>query len=262
LPSVTQLIHDSTRPRYNKPLTVRGSFLFLSDIEIPFHNAQFINNVFAVAKAYNIRQCVIGGDWFHFEAFSPWPGADQDAEQEIDEIDEHLPEFLQPFDKLYYFLGNHDARVVKVMERKLRADQALRMVIAPKLAQEFERKVETTSNWWMLASHNWELSHAPKNRNMPATTAKALAEARRKNVIQAHTHKWGMLQDVSGRLVAIESGCCVDIEKLRYANEMHSPSTAMVNGAVLMLDTGTLYKPLLLSPLVTDFDYEIRKAKR
>ena len=253
---------SSKRPVYRGNLRVRGSFLLITDVEIPFHHAGFINHVFALAKAYSIKQCVWGGDMFHFESFSPWPGADPDADIEIDEIDEYLPAFLEPFERLYYFLGNHDSRIVRVTQKRIRAFQAMRMVISPDLAKIFDRKVKTTSNWWMTADYNWQLEHAPKNRNVPVATAKALAEKERKNIVQAHTHKWGMLHDVSGRLVAIESGCCVDIAKLRYANEMHSPSTAMVNGAVIMLDTGSMYAPLLLSPLVTDWEFELWRAKK
>ncbi len=257
--SVTEYILTSQRPRFVEPLTIKGSFLWASDIEIPFHDADFINNCIAIAKAYEVKQAVFGGDFCHWDSFSPFPGADTDTEQEITEIDEHLPQFLEPFEKILWIMGNHDQRAQRALNRKVTNEQALRMMVAPETMAVFHKKVTTSEYFWMDASYNWRLEHAANNRVMPAGTAKALAERFHKNIVMGHTHKTGWLQDVSGTLQAIESGCCVDIKKLAYPNLRHSTHTAMVNGAVLMLDTGRQYSPLLLNKF-TDWQYEKYRA--
>ncbi len=257
--SITEYILTSEkRKAYIEPLSVKGSFIWLSDIEIPFHDADFINQCIAVAKAYDVKQAIWGGDFVHLEAFSPFPGADRDAEKEITEIDEHLPQFLEPFEKVFWILGNHDDRAKRAINLNISNEKALRMIIGDSYP-EFKRKVKFSEYYWMDAAYNWRLEHAANNRVMPAATAKALAERFHKNIIMGHTHKFGLLQDVSGTLLAIESGCCVDIKKLAYPNLRHSVHTAMVNGAVLMLDTGRQYSPLLLNKF-TDWGFEKYRA--
>ncbi len=257
--SVTEYVLTSQRPSYAQPLTVKGSFLFLSDFEIPFQNAAFINNVFAVTQAYGVKQCVWAGDAMHFEAFSPFPGGDQDAEQELTEIDEYLPGFLEPFERITYFMGNHDDRPMRAMQRKISAEKALRMIVAPETTAVFHQKVTMSEYYWCLASYGWRLTHAKNNGMMPAATAKRLAEKYQAHIVHAHTHKLGMVHDVSGNWLAIESGCGVDTTKLAYANLRDNTHTAMVNGAVLMLDTGRQYSPLLLNKF-TDWQYEAWRA--
>lgn len=259
--SVVEYLSESVRPKYDLPLALKGSLLWLSDVELPFHHSTFINQSIALAKQYGVGQVVFGGDLLQLEAFSPFPNANTDAETEIRQIDQYLPELIEPFEKCYWLMGNHDARAMKVMERKLKADQVLRLFVSDDNHQLFREKVTVSDYYWCYAGYDWQLEHAANNRMMPASTAKALAEKFRRNIVMGHSHKIGMLQDVSGKLVAIESGCCVDINRLAYPNLRHSTHTQMVNGAVLMIDTGRMYSPLLLSPLWTDWEFETWKAK-
>lgn len=259
--SVTEYITASARPKYDLPLTVKGSLLWLSDIEIPFHYHQFLNNSIDLALAYGIKQCVLGGDILHLEAFSPFPGADTNAGEEITEIEEYLPMLIEPFEKLYWLMGNHDDRALRVMERKIKVEQVMRLFVSPKTHQKFHQRVTISDYYWMYAGYEWQLEHAKNNRMMPASTAKALAEKFHKNIVMGHTHVWGQVQDVSGQFTAIESGCCVDTERLAYPNLRHSTRTKMQNGSVLLIDTGRMYTPMLLSPTRTDFEWEKWRAK-
>ncbi len=256
--SVTEYVLSSQRQKYTKPLTVKGSFLFLSDVEIPFHDARFLNDCIALARAYGIRQAVWGGDMLHLEAFSPFPGADADAEQEISEIDEYLPGLIEPFNKIYWMMGNHDQRVVRVIDRKIAIEQALRMFVGPDCQEQFRERVTLSPYFWCLAAHNWQLEHANNNSTIPTRAAQCLVAKYHKNVIQAHTHKAGAVL-VNG-LWAIESGCGVDVERLAYPNLRHSTHTAMQNGAVLMTEWGRAYVPTLLTP--DRMGYELWRAKK
>lgn len=255
---ILQTVLESIRPRYNNALTVTGSFLFLSDFEIPFHDAAFINQCFTIARAYHVRQCVWGGDAMHFEAFSPFPGADTDAETELTEIDEFLPGFLEPFDKIYYFMGNHDDRPARALNRKITNQKALRMAVSPETMELFRRKVTVSEYYWCYASHNWQLEHARNNSMIPARIAQTLALKFQKNVIQAHTHKTG--KTFINGLYAIESGCGADPQRFAYANLRHSTHTEMAQGAVLMLERGAAYVPLHLVP--AEMEYQLWQAKK
>jgi hypothetical protein len=65
-------LQQSPYPQYDKPLSREGDCLLLFDTEFPFHDSDFINRVFDLAQAWNIRQCIIGGDVLHFDTFSRW----------------------------------------------------------------------------------------------------------------------------------------------------------------------------------------------
>ena len=257
-PRILKTVLESVRPRFDQPLTVRGSFLFLSDFEIPFHHAQFINECFTVAKAYHVTQCVWGGDAMHFEAFSPFTGADTDAEQEITEIDEYLPGFLEPFAKIIWFMGNHDDRAARALNRKITNEKALRMAISPDTMLEFRRKVVTSEYYWCLADYNWQLEHQKNNSTLPARVAQQLAAKFQRNIITGHTHKVGATK-ING-LWAIDAGCGVDPLRLAYPNLRHSTHTAMENGAVLMLARGGQYVPVHLVP--ERMEFELWRAKK
>lgn len=246
IPPILRVVLESQRKVTPPPLHVSGSFAWLSDIEIPFHNAKFINEVFTVAKLYGIRQCVWGGDAVHLEAFSPFPGADTDAESEIAEIDEYLPGFLEPFEKIFWIMGNHDDRAQRMLTRKISNEKALRMLVAPETVELFRRKVTVSENYWMTADDNWQLEHAKNNSMVPGGVARALSLRFHKNIIHGHTHKSALMR-VNG-YYAIESGCGVDIDRLQYPNLRHSTHPDMQNGAVLMLWHNGKYNPLLVTP--------------
>jgi predicted phosphodiesterase len=258
-PKILQTVLESVRPRFDSPLTVRGSFLFLSDFEIPFHDAAFINACFTVARAYGVRQCVWGGDAMHFEAFSPFPGADTDAEQELSEIDEYLPGFLEPFDKITWFMGNHDDRPQRALDRKISNQKALRLAIAPETQELFRAKVTMSEYYWCLAAHGWQLEHQKNNSTIPARVAQQLTMKYHCHVITGHTHKVGATKQ--NGFWAIDAGCGVDVKRLAYPNLRHSTHTAMENGAVLMLEFGEQYVPLPLVPERMEFElWRARKA--
>lgn len=257
-PLILQSVLESVRPTYDAPLTVRGSFLFLSDIEIPFHHADFINQVMTVAKLYGIRQAVYCGDFIHLEALSPFPGADTDVEQELSEIDEYLPGFLEPFTKIIYLMGNHDQRAQRLFDRKISNDKALRMILSPHNIQAFYRKVTMSEYFWCRADGNWLLEHQKNNSTIPTRVAQSLSAKFHCNVITAHTHKAGAVR--TNGFWAIDSGCAVDTQRLAYPNLRHSTHTEMQNGAVLMIQRRSSYVPILLTP--DRMEFELWRAKR
>lgn len=249
---------ESVRPTYNAPLLVKGSFLFLSDFEIPYHNAGFINECFTIARAYNVVQCVWAGDAMHFEAFSPFPGNDSDADQELSEIDEYLPGFLEPFRRVFYFMGNHDDRPQRALDRKISNQKALRIALSDDTHEMFRRKVTMSEYYWCLADFDWQLEHQKNNSMIPGRVAQQLSAKFHKHIITGHTHKVGATKQ--NGLWAIDAGCGVDVKRLAYPNLRHSTHTEMENGAVLMLARGGQYVPLHLIP--ERMDFELWRAKR
>lgn len=247
---ILQTVLESSRPPYNYPLKVRGSFVWISDFEIPYHDAKFINKVFTLANLLGIRQCVWAGDAVHLEAFSLFPGADRDADKEISEIDEFLPGFLEPFDRIWYFCGNHDHRIWKVLSElglKISMEKATRLLVAPETVEMFRAKVEFSSyRWAETEGEVWLLEHAKNASVIPGRVAQGLVSKFHRHVIQAHTHLYSKSR--FNGFWAIESGCCADPNRLQYQTTTHNTRTAMQQGALLMLWDGTHYTPMDLCP--------------
>ncbi len=247
---ILDTVLESSRVPFHSPLQIGGSFAWISDFEIPYHDAKFINKVFTLAKFLGVRQCVWAGDAFHLEAFSPFPGADTDADKEISEIDEFLPGFLEPFDNIFYFCGNHDQRIWKALSQfgmKISMEHAARMLIAPETVELFREKVQFSSyRWAETKGEAWLLEHAKNASVIPGRVAQGLVSKFHRNVAQAHTHLYSKSR--FNGYWAIETGCCADPERLAYQTMTHNTRTGMQRGAMLMLWNGETYTPLDLCP--------------
>ena len=253
---ILQTVLESNRPKFNEYLKIHGSFVWLSDFEIPYHNAKFINQVFTISHALGIRQCVWGGDAFHLEAFSPFGGADHDADQEISEIDEYLPGFLEPFDKIWFFVGNHDQRLIHRLNDigvMITNKTATRMLIAPETALEFKEKVTLSEYRYAKAGKNWLLEHPKNASTIPGRTAQQLSAKFHCHTLVGHTHNAG--KTMFNGFYAIETGHCLDSERLAYNSTIHSTRPQMAQGAVLMWWDSTKqdYNPIDLTPQTINF---------
>ena len=255
---ISALVIESARPRYTSPLNITGSFLFMSDIEIPFHNATFINQVFEVAKRYSVGQLVIGGDFLHFESFSPFLGGSNDVDEEVSEIEKYLPAFLSPFKHIAWFMGNHDDRPKRAVQRKVSAVNSLRIILSKELAGTFNKKVVMSEYYWCTAGSDWQLEHQKDVNAIPTKAAQALSAKYHKNIITAHTHKAGIVK--YNGFWAIDSGCAVDADRLAYTSLRHSSGSAMQNGAVLMIWRKNQYVPIHLTP--DRMEFELWRARK
>lgn len=244
-----QTVLDSTRPRFNQFLHIDGTFLWISDFEIPYHDAQFLNKVFTIAKARKIRKVVWGGDALHLEAFSPFTSASGEPDKELREIDEYLPGFLEPFDEIYWFVGNHDERLARrLWDLGIRISvRATLNMLHPDTIEQFRDKVKISEYRFMKAGTDWLLEH-PKNVSaIPGRVAQNLTSKFHKNAIVGHTHQ--VFCAPFNDLWAIETGCCVDREKLAYNSMIHGTRPQMEQGAVLMFqDEWGQYTPIPLYP--------------
>src|SRR3990167_1223061 len=65
-------VSPSTYPVYDTPLEMVGDAVIMTDIEFPFHHAEFINRVLDLANSWGIRNLILGGDVLHFDSLSGW----------------------------------------------------------------------------------------------------------------------------------------------------------------------------------------------
>lgn len=265
------IIRKSPYPRYDNPLVMEGDALVLPDIELPFHDADFINRVLDIAQAWNIRQAILAGDVLHFDSLSGWEpnwtspssgGMNAETETQLLEFAKRLGSKKQG--ELMELIGNVGTQeeqagisnelgiarreLRRLAERFDKVDcilgnhegrflRALQTAIDP---QELLRLLETGDNW-RIAPYYYEYLDTVCGRYMiehpkgyAESTAQSLAAKFNCHVIMGHSHQLDFSWDISGKYYAIQAGCCVDEARLPYASQRHTTRRQHKSGAVIV----------------------------
>lgn len=265
-------ISQSTYPIYDEPLVMDGDALIMTDVEFPFHHADFINRVLGLAKTWGIKQLILGGDVLHFESLSGWQPSWSSVQ------DGGLPEEIA--DMIYGFINTlpqkrraegealldqigkaneHDGASTELQiarnEIKKLAKQfdkidyvlgnhegrflrAMETAIDPK---ELLRLLELNEGKWRISPHyfsvlmsNGEKFQIEHPRNTAKYSAWKLSSKYQCHVIMGHSHQLNYSFDISGQFYAIECGHCVDELRLPYAAQRHNTAYAHCLGAVIV----------------------------
>lgn len=267
----TRCISVSRYPKWDKPLVMEGDAVILPDLELPFHDADFVNKVLKLAQEWGIKQCILAGDFIHFDSLSSWEaeyideeaslGISEEKERKLLEfVDKLPPEYQQAardeilgigktgndvsteltevrrvvkelsgvFERVDFVLGNHEQRLIRVLNTHLFPQELLRLI---------EAKEWRIAPYYfsVLVSNNqkFQIEH-PKAASQ--ATARKLASIHQCHIIMGHSHRWSVERDDSGKFWAIHAGRCVDETRLPYASVRHSTSGFHPLGAVIVKD--------------------------
>ena len=269
LPPV-QEFQVSAFPVLDQHLVMEGNALIIPDLEAPFHHAEFLQRCVHLAQAWGIKKLILAGDILHFSNLSAWgaewqPEIGEDKREKIldfinalpdskrqaglevleetkligsvDSISEELHEARKvvsalnyAFEEIHYVMGNHDDRYLRTINRGMRASELLNLLcirdsrwkIAPYYFSELISNGE-----------KFRIVH-PKNSGMNA--ARVLAEKYHAHIIMAHSHRWSIEWDRSGKYWAIQSGAVVDERRLYYVASRDSGAPMHKLGATIVRD--------------------------
>ncbi|MFA5208309.1 MAG: hypothetical protein WC428_06730 [Candidatus Paceibacterota bacterium] len=264
-------IKESPYPKYNQPLEQTGDCLILPDPEFPYHHAEFMNRCIELAVTLKVRQCNIAGDAMHFNSISHWEAnwksenqgdISDKAHDKLMEFMQRLPEKLQgefldtieqfepnhdddiggevetakhafrdlssAFDEIVYVIGNHDGRLLSALNSPMFADQLKQFTVGdnPK---------------YKIAPYYYSILHTEKGDyriehpvGSAQSTAVNIANQFHCHVIMGHSHSYSRMMDASGKYFAIQTGCCVDEDRLAYCSQRTRGSKRHVLGACLV----------------------------
>lgn len=268
-----QYVKQSPYPVYDSPLIMTGDALVLPDMEMPFHNADFINRCLELAEAWGIKQCILAGDTLHFDSLTGWDpswanenngGMTADAEARLMDFAKTLSPKKQG--ELFGVIGEIGERKendglsteLHVARRELKALdsvfdrvdmilgnhcgrllRALEVTLSPK---ELLRLLETGKKWRIAEYYFMHLETVtgtftiehPKNASK--FSASRLCSKYKTHVLMAHSHQLNFTFDTSGTYYAVEMGCCVDENRLPYCAQRHNVSPMHSLGAVIVKD--------------------------
>ena len=268
------VVSQSTYPTYGDALEMEGDALILTDVEFPFHHADFVNKCLDLAKAWGIRQLILGGDALHFDSLSGWEpawsdtsdggvgeaaydmlydfmrslgkkqrSAGEDILAKIGERPEHegASRELAIARRELHRIGDHFDKVDFVLgNHEGRFLRALQTAVDPK---ELLRLLDINNPKWRISPHYFSVLHSGGRRfqiEHPKSSAKysawKMASKYQCDVIMGHSHQLNYTFDISGKFYAIETGACVDESRLPYAAQRHNTAHAHILGACLVRD--------------------------
>lgn len=268
-------IPDSRFERYDDPLVMEGDAIVLPDIELPFHNAEFMSRCLELADAWGIRKAIVAGDLLHFESLTTWQanwvseggyGLSDKAERKLMEFARSLPEeYQEEMIDTIISLDEKDnssntsvsqelrqaRKVIKIMTELFdeidfilgnHDDRFLRALNNPMFPSELLTLVEAGDKWrvkpyyFSILVSNGEKYQIEHPKTWAKSSPYKLAAKFQCHVLQAHSHRWGMEMDISGQFYAIHMGCIVDEFRLPYASQRHNTADTHALGAVIVRD--------------------------
>jgi hypothetical protein len=268
---MVKVVSPSPYPKFDSPLVMEGDALILPDLEMPFHNADFLNPVLDLTRAWGIRQLILAGDVLHFDSLSGWEpnwakleegGIIASAEEKLMDFAQKLPNNLQG--ELVELIGDIGQRSesdgvsteLGIARRELhkmdklfdridfvlgnhegRLLRAMQTTLDPK---ELIRLLEGGDKW-RIGEYYFSYLDTCKGRytiehpkGAAETTAQNLAAKFHTHVIMGHSHALDFSWDISGKFYAIHAGHCVDENRLAYAAQRHTTKRQHKPGAVLV----------------------------
>jgi len=230
-------------PIWNDAPKLDGDWLILSDCHVPYHDAEFCNALVSYALRTGIRKVILNGDFLDWAAFSPFGSLiEVEADAELASASQFI-EALCDFDRIVQLTGNHEVRLIRTLNYKLKAEQLLRLYTTT----VNEQKIQVTDYHWCWVdtkAGRWRVTH-PRNAHMqPCSVARRLTAKHNCHVAVGHDHICGMILTEDGKTWAISTGVCLYPGKLEYISIVDNTRWAVARGALILRDG----RPELLTP--------------
>lgn len=230
------------------PFALEGDFLAIGDVHVPCTDYEFAQLPSLAAQKYlkPPRKLIIGGDLFNMDAFSQYAAVIPAPtwKQEKESARQLIREWSEFFEEIYFFMGNHDWRLLKWSMAQLDDDDLLTYLKSDKVrVSHYRHCTVRTSNGV------WRITH-PRNYSINAlTVANDLAQKHGQHILSFHEHHAGITTDRYGRHIIVNGGCLADPNKLAYVALDDGKSPVMKRGFTVVRDG----YPYLFADGITDW---------
>lgn len=218
-----------------RPWSLKGDFIIVGDVHVPYTDYGFASLVGAAARAAGIRRLIIAGDFFNMDSFSRYDQIIQQPTwaQEREAAKSLILQWLDDFDEIYMTMGNHDRRLQKFTAGEFDESDILALIYSNP-----ERVKLNVYGWCNVESggFNWRVTH-PRNYSVGRlSVANNLAQKHQSHIITFHEHHLGITQSRYGGFVVVNGGCLIDPAKVPYAVLDDTQSPDWVQGFVMLRD--------------------------
>ena len=202
-------------------------FMVIADVHLPYIHKETVSKCLAIGKKFKIPTLIIAGDLFDLRSFSRFvisqdPFDDLDLTVKI--ASDFLKDCLSVFKEIYIICGNHDARIFKSTNGKIRYSQFFKMVEGNK------QRIFVSDYSYCFANGNWMICHPENFSGRGGQTPSDLSEIYHRNVIASHNHVCGIQTSLSGDYLGIDCGMACSLEKTEYAMKVVTKHRKWING--------------------------------
>jgi len=222
-----------------------------NDVHIPFYKAPLMDKMVGISEKFGSKELVVVGDLLDMTAISRFDTTkkQQTLSEEFEIARRVLEVLFEQFDTIYWSMGNHDVRFVKLAEGNF-SETDLGKLIFNSLDS---KKLKVSPYRYVEINKLWRLTHPSNYSRIPPQVERSLATKFHKNVIGTHGHLFGMGTDISGKYVAAQVGGLVDPERVWYLKEKDTTHPNWVSG-FWVIRNDILY-PFVDHPNLTDWDF-------
>jgi predicted phosphodiesterase len=204
---------EQIKNKYKRITTKIG---IISDLHIPFFDADIINEFIKFIKNQKIEIIVIAGDLVNFDAFSRYLHLDGviSADKEILLAKKVIEKFVELEKQIIYLKANHELRLEKFLIRNLGNSISEQLLNLGLSFENFFRykNLDVIDNWWIQIG-DCIIAHPEVNsivRGRPVDWTIEYFETRVKDfncVIIGHTHKQSKIFRKGKLGIEIGSAC-------------------------------------------------------
>ena len=194
-----------------EPLVISAKrILVTSDWHVGYYDAEMMNRAIRVAKLLGIKEMVLVGDaldLMNLSVFEPRTRSEKQTgvEDELDELGYMMSRWLGHFDRIYYIMGNHEARGFKAMQWEIGVDKFFSLLNLPDAKRE--RLTVDSFEYCVIksAGTQWICSH-DKARRVPLSRPRDHTVINESNVLSAGGHDLGWTTGLGGRVAGALGG--------------------------------------------------------
>lgn len=149
--------------------------------------------------------------------------------------------------QVFWIMGNHEARIIRVMEKTLEPKMMTSLFVGD------NPNWKVSPNYWCELKSNGEVYRVTHPVNTGKGSSKRLAPKYKTHIVMAHNHHFAVQSDPSGEYLSIEAGACVDRKRLPYEMQRDNAADMHMTGAVIVRNG----KPWILNKW-TDWEYLLK----
>lgn len=188
----------------------QGGIVVTADWHHPLTDYTLVNQLIDHADDIGARNLVIAGDWWNLDALSAFESKQESAGlvAELKLGNTAMEKVAGFFDRVYFTWGNHDHRLVRVLQYSLEFKAAMRLLFAD-TAPAFLEKVTFSNLDHMIIetpSGPYRVSHPKSYSSTPLANPRRQASKFLMHSLSGHTHHFAVGYDVSGKYIAAELG--------------------------------------------------------
>jgi len=228
------------------PKITSSNLAIISDLHLPYIHIPFTLYFMDIAREHGCKELLIAGDMFDQAMFSVFKSSLKSTwEQESKGVEKCLLMLLEQFDKITIIMGNHDARLLRLLNYELQFTDVVCMVMQDARLHISQRPMAMINP----GPEQWMVSHPKSYRQISGQVGKDMAAKHLCHQVITHGHLTCHTFDRSGRFHCIDIGGLVHYEKCEYVMQQLTTHPKWVNGFLLLLDN----EPLLFTGLDKGF---------